>query len=67
MVCEAVAFCHVVELPCVQHDYFRPVASEVLQRYRGEGGQPRVINSLVPDEMTIGDNSLILNCDIKVS
>lgn len=55
-----------VRLPQVEHQYLRFVASGVLDRYKNEREDPCVINSIVPEGTTIGDNSLLINCHLKV-
>lgn len=55
-----------LQLSGVQHSYFRPVASDVLERYTKGCGQPLVLNSLVPEGSSIGENTLLLNCNLKV-
>ena len=56
-----------VRLPKIQHQYFRLVVSDLLARYtqRDMGGKV-VINSLVSDQVKIGDGSLLINCNLKV-
>ena len=55
-----------VRLPGIQHRYFRMVASDLLSRYTDKEGQPCVINSLVPEGMSLGKGSLLINCNLKV-
>ena len=53
-----------VQLPGIEHHYFRLVASDVLARYSCKKGTPCKINSLI-DGTTLGEKSLLINCNLK--
>ncbi|CAI7999674.1 L-fucose kinase [Geodia barretti] len=55
-----------VHLVGVQHDYLRHVAADVCNRYLQSHEEKHcVINSRVQSEATIGDGSVLINCNIQ--
>ena len=59
-------FLFAVRLSSVEHSYLWFKASDVLDRYKREGGKSCIINSILPDGTTVGDDSLLINCNLKV-
>lgn len=55
-----------VQLPWIQHQYFTYEALDLLSRYKREGLKPRIINSIMPEGITIGKGALLINCNLEV-